>query len=60
MMINKKTLKEFDYIQYFVFKISGTGIFSKADTEKIVFYDFLQYSLFAMKKKFYVLIFIYI
>jgi hypothetical protein len=58
MMINKKTLKEFDYIQYFVFKISGTGIFSKADTEKIVFYDFLQY-FFCNERKLYVFIFIY-
>jgi hypothetical protein len=40
MMINKKTLKEFDYIQYFVFKISGNGIFLKADTEKNCFLRF--------------------
>jgi hypothetical protein len=48
MMINKKTLKEFDYIQYFVFKITGNGIFLKADTEKIVFHDF--FSIFLLKE----------
>ena len=56
-MINKKTLKEFDYIQYFVFKISGTGIFLKADTEKLFFTIF--YSIFFNERKLYVFIFIY-
>jgi len=54
MMINKKNLKEFNSIHYFVFKISGTGIFSNADTEKIDFSRFF-FQYFVLMKKLYVL-----